>query len=69
MSLTGPETSDYRRSGQAASKAELPFVLVAAIGGFEPFHTYVANLMNFSIGGSCSLSDRRYTPRLQTHNQ
>ena len=37
MSLTGPETSDNRRSGQAALKSELPFVLTAAIGNSEPF--------------------------------
>ena len=36
MSLTGPEISDYRGSGQAALKLELPFVLAAVIGGTEP---------------------------------
>ena len=39
MSLTGPETSDYRRSGQAASKRKRPFVPAAAIGSSEPFTT------------------------------
>ena len=36
MSLTGPETSDNRRSGKAALKSELPFVQAAAIGSSEP---------------------------------
>ncbi len=36
MSLTGPETSNYRRSGQVALKQELPFVPAAAIGSSKP---------------------------------
>lgn len=36
MSPTGPEKSNYRRSGQAALKSELPFVSTAAIGSSEP---------------------------------
>jgi hypothetical protein len=36
MSLSGPETSEHRRSGQAAMKQKLPFVSNAAIGSSEP---------------------------------
>ena len=52
MSLTGPKTSDYRRSAKLAMKHALPFVLTAAEDGYEPIPTDAVRRLNVRSGAT-----------------
>ena len=63
MSLTGPETSDYRRSGQAASKRKRPFVPAAATGSSEPILLDAATRLNGGLWCHVELAQRYFEER------